>query len=98
MYRADCTTTQDSAFSLILDTFTCDLSKAERLYIYAGIVGIILVFVVLRAMIYTYLCIRASAVLHKKMFASVIRAPMHFFDVNSIGEHIILVLLCIFHC
>ena len=53
--------------------------------IYVGIVGVSLVMSTVRAILFLYVCVHAAQVLHNRMFAAVLRAPMRFFDTNPIG-------------
>ena len=65
---------------------TCFLSTNQRIAIYAGcsIAAVVLSFI--RALLFYYICVNASRVLHDRMFASVLRAPVLFFDTNPIGN------------
>ena len=64
---------------------TCYLSTNQRIAIYAGcsIAAVVLSFI--RALLFYFICVNASRVLHNRMFASVLRAPVLFFDNNPIG-------------
>lgn len=78
LYRADC----------VNATSTCALSNNERLGIYGGLVGTTLFTATLRTVTFFVLAINASRVLHNRMFSSVLRSPVLFFDTNPIGEQL----------
>ena len=50
-----------------------------------GIAGSSIAFVLLRCALFFYVGIHAAQVLHNRMFAAVLRAPVRFFDTNPIG-------------
>ena len=77
--RADCSVSNFSTRS------TCDLSTNQRMAIYSSttVVSIILNFI--RGILLYFLCINASRVLHNRMFAAVLRAPILFFGTNPSG-------------
>ena len=65
---------------------TCFLSRDQRIAIYTGcsVATVLLSFA--RAILFYFICVNASRVLHNRMFASVLRAPVLFFDNNPIGK------------
>lgn len=65
---------------------TCSLSKFERIEIYGGLAAGVLFTSCMHAVLIAILLVRASSVLHNKMFSHVLRAPIYFFDTNPIGE------------
>ncbi len=82
--RSECATLGDSIF---FDTTTsCDLSTDQRIGLFGGITGFVVVMVFVRAFTFCVLSVRSSGVLHRQMVQSVLRAPVHFFDTNSVGE------------
>ena len=84
-YRAIC-----SQLNITLDNHsvssTCILSTNQRIAIYAGCFTAAVVLSVVRSLLFYYICVNASRVLHNRMFASVLRAPVRFFDINPIGQ------------
>ena len=78
--RADCESETDANRS------TCLLSENERIGVYGGLLGSLAIFAALRAMLFFVLMLNASRVLHNRMFARVLRAPVLFFDTNPVGE------------
>lgn len=64
---------------------TCSFDNDQRRGIYGGLIVALIVFNLLRAIVCYAICVTASRVLHNKMFASVLRAPVFFFDTNPIG-------------
>ncbi|CAN7997610.1 unnamed protein product [Ixodes hexagonus] len=53
--------------------------------VYALIIGALVVTSMARTVAFFAMCMRASVTLHNRMFRSVIRAPIYFFDTNPIG-------------
>ncbi len=91
--RADCSTMKSDETYSENDTLrpTCELSDGNRIGIYAGATGFAIVINFARTIMFYFVCVNASRVLHNRMFASVLRAPVYFFDTNPIGEHQILI-------
>ena len=54
--------------------------------IYGGLFAAALVFSLLRAFVFFHLSLRSSAKLHDRMIIAILKAPVHFFDVNPIGR------------
>ena len=63
-----------------------DLSTHQRIRIYSIIVAGAILIVTLRAALSYLICLSASRNLHNKMFKTVLRAPVLFFDTNPIGK------------
>ncbi|KAJ8669276.1 hypothetical protein QAD02_000535, partial [Eretmocerus hayati] len=55
------------------------------LYIYTALVGSVLIAVLARSFLFFSVAMRCSQRLHDRMFGSLIRASMHFFDTNPSG-------------
>ena len=64
---------------------TFDLSTHQRIGIFGGIVGGSVTIVTLKVIVATLICLAAARTLHNKMFRSMLRAPMLFFDTNPVG-------------
>ena len=62
-----------------------DLSVHQRIGIYGGIVGGAVTIVMVRGILTFLICLAAARTLHNKMFKSILRAPMLFFDINPVG-------------
>lgn len=58
-----------------------------NVYIYIGLVGGAFLLGLCRTVLFFWICTSASVVLHNRMFSSIIRSPMTFFDNNPIGEY-----------
>ncbi|XP_019850009.1 PREDICTED: multidrug resistance-associated protein 4-like isoform X2 [Amphimedon queenslandica] len=69
-----------------LNRSTCLLSDNERIGIFGGLVGSLSIFTAFRAVLFYVLMLNASRVVHNRMFARVLRAPILFFDTNPIGR------------
>ncbi|XP_022257889.1 multidrug resistance-associated protein 4-like isoform X2 [Limulus polyphemus] len=57
-----------------------------NIYIYSGIVGGLFIFSLLQTTVFYIMCMRSSIGLHNKMFGSIVRAPISFFDNNPLGR------------
>ena len=64
-----------------------DLSTDQRIAIYGGIVSSSIFFVFLRAILSFLICLAAARHLHNKMFKSILRSPVLFFDTNPVGMY-----------
>lgn len=64
---------------------TFDLSDHQRIGIYGVIVGGAVTIVTFRAILTFLICLTAARILHNKMFRSILRAPILFFDTNPVG-------------
>lgn len=63
--------------------------EPERLnyvYLYMGLIGIVLYLVFQRALALFYFCLKAARRMHEKLFNGVTRAQMYFFNTNSSGR------------
>ena len=80
LYRADCDSAVDVNRSL------CSLNDKQRIGIYGGLVGSVIFTCICRYLLFFILALRAARILHNRMFESVLRAPVLFFDTNPIGE------------
>ena len=76
-----------TCFDVINNTYsTCSLDTNERIGIYGGLNVTLTGMGILRCLLLLVLVLRASHVLHNKMFKAVLRAPIIFFDTNPIGK------------
>ena len=62
-----------------------ELNVHRYLYIYAGIIGSVFISGLVRSLLIFYILVKASRRLHNKMFLSIIRSPILFFDSNPTG-------------
>ena len=52
----------------------------------SGLTVATLLFGLVRAMLFFYVLMKSTESLHKRMFDAILRAPVHFFDMNPIGR------------
>ncbi|XP_065919849.1 ATP-binding cassette sub-family C member 4-like isoform X2 [Dysidea avara] len=62
------------------------ITTHQRIAIYGGIVGMTGVLISLRAVLCYLICFAAARNLHSKMFRSILRAPVLFYDTNPVGR------------
>ncbi len=53
--------------------------------IYGGLVGSVWILAIARTVLFYIILLRASTLSHNKMFISVLRSPVLFFDTNPVG-------------
>ncbi len=82
--RTECTELDESIF--IGTDGSCKLSKSQKLWILSGLTGVATILSALQVGMFCYVSLRASEVLHNRMVMALLRAPVHFFDMNPIGE------------
>lgn len=63
-----------------------DRERANNIYIYSGIMAIVLYLVVQRLFGFVHLCLRASNRLHAHLMRGVMQTSTHFFCVNDSGR------------
>lgn len=61
-------------------------STNSSMYIYGGVVLCCLLLTIARSMLFYKMCMNASMRLHDRMFASILRGAMRFFDTNPSGR------------
>ena len=54
--------------------------------VFSGLTLATLLLGLFRAMLFFYVLVKSTETLHKRMFDAILRAPVHFFDVNPIGR------------
>ena len=64
----------------------CSLGVEERVGVYGGLLVSLVIVNIARIIAFFIVCVNASRVLHNRMFASILRAPVHFFDTNPVGR------------
>uniref|UniRef100_A0A3Q1GLD7 ATP-binding cassette, sub-family C (CFTR/MRP), member 4 n=1 Tax=Acanthochromis polyacanthus TaxID=80966 RepID=A0A3Q1GLD7_9TELE len=63
-----------------------ELNLTVYLGIYSGLTAAAVVLSYARSLIIFHGLVRSAQILHNRMFSSVVRTPIHFFDVNPIGR------------
>lgn len=58
----------------------------ENVYIFTGIIAAVFLFGLLRALMFFKIAVDASMNMHNKMFNSLLRSPISFFDTNPVGR------------
>ena len=71
---------------VIVLSFIRGLNSIYRVSTYFGLTLMVIVLSFIRCTLIFVLLLRASRVLHNRMFRAVLRAPVHFFDTNPIGN------------
>ncbi|XP_060519010.1 probable multidrug resistance-associated protein lethal(2)03659 isoform X2 [Cylas formicarius] len=61
-------------------------SRETSIYIYTGIIILLVIFTLVRSCVFFAVCMKASTNLHDNMFSSITRATMRFFNTNSGGR------------
>ena len=64
-----------------------DLTTHQRISIYGAIVGGSTFIVILRAILAFLVYLASARNLHNKMFKSLLRTPILFFDTNPVGKY-----------
>lgn len=60
--------------------------RLQYVYLYTGLIVIVLYLVFQRALALFYFCLKAARRIHEKLFNGVTRAQMYFFNTNSSGR------------
>uniref|UniRef100_A0A4W6CXA6 ATP-binding cassette, sub-family C (CFTR/MRP), member 4 n=1 Tax=Lates calcarifer TaxID=8187 RepID=A0A4W6CXA6_LATCA len=63
----------------------CNISE-KLLFLFSGLTAVAVVFGYARSLVIFHGLVRSAQTLHNSMFSAVLRAPVHFFDVNPIGR------------
>ena len=71
--------------NMSFENSSVNLGTHQRIGIYSSIVGGAVTIVALRAILTFLICLAAARNLHDKMFRSILRAPILFFDTNPVG-------------
>ena len=64
----------------------CTLNLDQRVGVYGGSVLAVILLNLTRTIAFFFVCVNGSRVLHNRMFASILRVPVLFFDTNPIGR------------
>lgn len=54
--------------------------------LFSGLTAATVLFGFMRNLILFYVLVRCAQSLHNRMFNSILRTPVHFFDINPIGK------------
>lgn len=79
-YRADCDQVINSTQP------SCNLTNDQRIGIYSGLLSSLWISSLGRSFTFYMLLLNAARVLHNRMFQTVLRTPILFFDTNPIGK------------
>lgn len=60
--------------------------RLKYVYIYTGLIAIVLYLVFQRALALFYFCLKAARRIHEKLFNGITHAQMYFFNTNSSGR------------
>lgn len=71
--------------TFVIQSITDRFTVEENSYIYAGLILALFVAVLMRTTTFFAACMRASIMMHDKLFRSVMSAPISLFDFNPIG-------------
>nr|CAH7729854.1 unnamed protein product [Callosobruchus chinensis] len=63
-----------------------EFSRETCIYVYSGLVGVLILMTLVRSFTFFAICMRASMRLHDRMFESITRTTMRFFNTNSAGR------------
>uniref|UniRef100_A0AAG5CR64 Uncharacterized protein n=1 Tax=Anopheles atroparvus TaxID=41427 RepID=A0AAG5CR64_ANOAO len=62
------------------------IERQQYIWIYSGLIILLVVLVVQRSFSFFYVCLRISMNLHDRLFRGLTRATMHFFNTNPSGR------------
>lgn len=69
-------------------------SKYFLVVVFTGLTVVAIIFGFLRNMVMFYVLVKSTQVLHNRMFDSILRTPVRFFDINPIGKSSLTLLTC----
>ena len=76
---------------------SCLLNNPTRISVYTVTTFSATIFSFGRAIVFCFICINASRVLHNRMFDTILHAKMLFFDSNPIGESSMSAVITLFY-
>lgn len=85
--ESTCSLERNQSASDLSESLTCSLSDTERAITYAVLIASCVALNLLRGALFYLVCINASRVLHNRMFATILRVPVLFFDNNPSGNY-----------
>ncbi len=83
--RSDCSTSE-TANKNVTQRITCQPSVNQRINIFAASTAFAVVTNFVATILFYFLMMNASRVLHNSMFACILRTPVLFFDTNPSGK------------
>lgn len=77
----------DSVLNMSAKNYSmCSLRNSERIGVYTTTTVVATIFSFARAILFYFVCVNASRVLHNHMFKAVLHAKVFFFDLNPVGK------------
>ena len=70
----------------VSESRTCSLNVTERMITYTVLIVSCVALNLLRGALFYLVCINASRILHNRMFSTILRTPILFFDNNPSGK------------
>ncbi|KAL5477508.1 hypothetical protein EMCRGX_G024318 [Ephydatia muelleri] len=84
---ASCTTQNaSSAVNITMTTGTCALDPQQRIGVMGGATAIAVALAFVRIFLISWIFVNAGRVLHNRMFSSMMRVPIRFYDTNPSGR------------
>lgn len=77
---------QNETMARMNSTSLLPLSSEQYIYIYSALIFGLIIVSLVRAVVFRLMLTRSSFTLHSRMFRSVIKTPVLFFDRNPVGE------------
>uniref|UniRef100_A0A4W6CXJ6 ATP-binding cassette, sub-family C (CFTR/MRP), member 4 n=1 Tax=Lates calcarifer TaxID=8187 RepID=A0A4W6CXJ6_LATCA len=71
---------------IVLLSVIAENISEKLLFLFSGLTAVAVVFGYARSLVIFHGLVRSAQTLHNSMFSAVLRAPVHFFDVNPIGR------------
>ena len=85
MFRATCSQMNITLQVNTSLSSTCSLSNKERIFIFIGVCVVATALNFARIILFYFICVNASRVLHNRMLSTIFRVPVRFFDTNPVG-------------
>ena len=85
LVRASCAS-QNTTVNISIATGSCALDLHDRIGIFAGITASAAALSFVRIFLIFWILINGGRVLHNRMFSSIMRVPVRFFDTNPSGK------------
>ncbi|XP_012058527.1 PREDICTED: LOW QUALITY PROTEIN: probable multidrug resistance-associated protein lethal(2)03659 [Atta cephalotes] len=70
----------------VVENSNSPLTRMQCIYIYSGLIVLTIIITLIRSWTFFWTCMRASMCLHDRMFRSISRATMRFFNTNTSGR------------
>ena len=85
LFRASCAS-QNITVNITTATSTCTLDVQQRIGVLAGLTITAVVLSFIRIFLIFGILINGGRILHNRMFSSIMRVPVRFFDTNPSGK------------